>query len=63
MKIRTQIRCEITKDNKWCIKFIDDTNNLISLCAIPPTDGDRIDVFLQTNHTTGGILCYDTQYI
>jgi len=48
MIIRTQIKCKIAEDNKWAIVFYDD-NGLINLCAIPPTNGDRIDVLLQTS--------------
>jgi hypothetical protein len=64
MIIRTQIRCEIAKDNKWCINFIDESNNLVSLCSIPPTNGDRTDVMSQTNFIgVDGSFCYSNNYI
>jgi len=64
MIIRTQIRCEIARDNKWSMNFIDEDNTLISMCAIPPTNSDRIDVLLQTNYIgDDGSFCYKSQYI
>ena len=61
MIIRTQINCKIAEDNKWCIVFYDE-NGVINLCAIPPTSGDRIDVYLQTSLDFFG-LHKKTEYI
>lgn len=63
MIIRTQIKCKLSEDNKWCIIFYDE-NGLINMCAIPPTNGDRIDVLLQTNFTgKHGEICYKSDYL
>jgi len=64
MIIRTQLQCEIAKNNKWGLNFIDEDDNLVSMCAIPPTNGDRLDVLLQTNYIgDGGDICYKSQYV
>jgi hypothetical protein len=45
MKIHNAVYAEI---QEWILVFKDDGNNLINYIAIPPTSGDRIDVFLET---------------
>jgi len=45
MKIHNAVYAEI---QGWTLLFRDDMNNMINYIAIPPTSGDRIDVFLET---------------
>ena len=63
MIIRHQISCEIANDNKWCINFVEN-GNIATMCAIPTTNGDRLDIILQTQYIgREGSNCYKTKYI
>jgi len=62
MIIRTQIKCKIVEDNKWSIIFYDE-NGLISICTIPPTNGNRTDIILSTKTETGDGVCYTNKYL
>jgi len=49
---------EISEVNKWALVFSDE-NGLITMCAIPPTNGDRVDIFLSIWNDN----CYKNEYL
>lgn len=63
MIVSKRIICILSIDNKWSIEFRDEDDNIVNLCAIPPTSGNRIDVLVQTMSITSNGFCYDTKYI
>ena len=48
MKIRKSLFAELDPDNKWSINIKDEDGILINCIAIPPTEGNRMDLFVET---------------
>jgi len=47
MKIRTSNSVRFDSDNKWSLFFYDEDDTLITMSAIPPTNGNRIDIITE----------------
>lgn len=63
MKIRKALFAELDPDNKWSILIKDEDGILISSIAIPPTEGNRIDLFVETVfHENDHIIRHDYMY-
>lgn len=47
MKIRKALFIDFDINNKWVLNIKDDDDYLISFIAIPPTNGNRTDIYLE----------------
>lgn len=62
MKPQTEriAKAELDPLNKWAVLFSDEKEQIIGMIAIPPTDGDRVDV---VRYTSGVPYGYDIEVI
>ena len=56
MDTKTVYKFYLSPENKWQIVFEDVDGKVFQFAAIPPTDGDRTDIFFGTPLSTPGYV-------